>query len=73
VSGDKTGPMTIRIMDDGSVRISTDKVSPAAHVRAERFLGEVARILDGTRIQHSKHDGHHHHGEHAADHHHDKA
>lgn len=72
MTGSNGGPMTIRILDDGSVKIETSKVSPAAHVRAERFLGEVTRILGGTQDRKTKHGHHHHgHGDHEHDHAHD--
>lgn len=61
------GPMTIEILADGSVKITTSKVSAAAHVRAERMLGEIAKLMDGdVKAKH----GHHHHGteEHSHDH-----
>lgn len=67
-------PITVRVLPDGSVRIETDKIDDAAHVRAERFLSEVQKLLGGeatrqrrTDVHHDTHD-HNHEGEHDHDH-----
>lgn len=63
------GPMIIRVMPDGSIKIETDKVTPAAHVRAERFIAEVIDKLGGKVERKSRHGHHHHgHGDHSHDH-----
>lgn len=67
-------PMRITVLPDGSVKIETDKIAPAAHVRAERFLAEVNKLLGGetTRARrghaHHDHHDHDHEGEHDHDH-----
>lgn len=64
-------PITIRILDDGSVKIETDKVAPAEHVRAERALAEILRALGGETTRVRRVDGHHHDHSHEEDNDHD--
>lgn len=64
-------PITIEVLPDGSVKITTSKIDPAAHVRAERFLAEVAKLLGGTTTRTKRTHGHHHHHDHEGDHDHD--
>lgn len=70
-------PITLRFLPDGAVKIETDKVSPASHVRAERFLAEVQKLLGGETTKtknthaHHTHDDHDH--DHTGDHDHDHA
>ncbi len=45
--------MTITILDDGTIKVETDKVSQANHMTAEAFLRNVA--LAGGAPQQRKH------------------
>lgn len=67
--------MTVEILADGTIRVTTDGISPANHVSAENFLGLISR-LSGTEGQREArkdvrghvhvhaHDHHHHHAGH---------
>lgn len=65
------GEITIHFLPDGGVKIVTDKVSEAGHVRAERALGEIQRLLGGKVTKQKRSQGHHHHEHHSHDHEHD--
>lgn len=73
----RPGELLVTVLDDGSVKIETDKVAPADHVRAERFLAEVQRLLGGqttkTKLAHTHSHDHNHDHHHEGDHHHDHA
>ena len=63
--------MDIEILDDGTVKITTDKVSGANHRTAEAFLAELARSLGGkTEVRH-KHGAHGHLHQHSHGHSHE--
>ena len=64
-------PMRIRVLEDGSVKIETDTISPASHVRAERFLAEVQKLLGGETTRVRKGHAHHHTHDHEHDEEHD--
>ena len=66
---------TITILEDGTIKIETDKVSAANHVNAEGFIREVFRLAGGVgrrvfkagaNLAHALHqhaaDGHTHDG-----------
>jgi hypothetical protein len=69
--------MTIEILPDGTIKTTTDPVSPANHDSAERFIkamsvlagGETTRVArtDPAAMARTKHHGH----DHAHDHGHD--
>jgi hypothetical protein len=65
------GEITITCLPDGSIKIETDKVADAAHVRAERFIGEIQRLLGGAVQRTKRGHGHHHHAHEDHDHDHD--
>jgi hypothetical protein len=49
----------IQILDDGSFKIETDKVSMPNHANAEAFLRECAKLAGGEITRKGKH-GHTH-------------
>lgn len=59
--------MTITVLEDGTIRSSTDSVSGAAHQNAEDFLASIAEMVGGTTTRQARtdiqHQHHHHHGE----------
>lgn len=58
--------MRITILEDGTIRTDTDKISAAAHQSAEGFLSGVAKLAGGEATRRSKHGHqHHHHHDHA--------
>ena len=44
----KQDTMQIEILEDGTIKISTDKVSMPNHVNADQFLQHVARQIGGA-------------------------
>ena len=63
--------MQIEILADGTMKVTTDKVSMANHMSAEKFMKGVAEMLGGTvtklkrkgRTSHThSHDHGHSHG-----------
>ncbi len=61
--------ITISILDDGTIKTETDKVSMPNHQSAERFLLDVGRLAGGTVTKEHKHGGTWH--THAHDHEHE--
>lgn len=53
-----------QILEDGTVRWKTEKISDANHNSADELLDELAEALGGERVtEKRKHThGHHHHG-----------
>lgn len=49
----------IEVLEDGTIKMSTDKVSMPNHANAEQFLREIARLAGGTSERKAKH-GHSH-------------
>ena len=47
--------MNISILDDGTIKIETDKVSAPNHVNAEAFVKEAAKLAGGTTVKKLKH------------------
>lgn len=71
----KMDNLTIEILEDGTIRTTTDAVSGANHANAEQFLKYMSTLAGGetTRAareghQHSSHS--HHHGDNDYDHQH---
>lgn len=50
----------IEILDDGTVRFTTDKISPANHRTAEEFLADVGRMCGGKTERTRRPRGHMH-------------
>lgn len=65
--------MKITILADGTIKTTSDEVSPANHSSAETFLKDMARLTGGKTTREArtdvKHKEHHHH-EHEGEHHH---
>ena len=49
------------VLPDGTIRWSTDKVSPANHDSADKFLAETARLAGGATTRVAKKGTPHHH------------
>ena len=63
--------MTVQILADGTMKVTTDKVSMANHLTAEKFLKFAAELLGGKTIRKRKRGmvGHvHSHGGHVHKH-----
>jgi len=54
--------MKVIVLENGTVKIETDAVSPANHRNAEAFLLELARQLGGTTERRQKQGHAHQHG-----------
>jgi len=59
--------IAIEILPDGSLKVTTDRVSMPNHTNAEKFLADLAREMGGETKRHRKahshahaHGGHHH-------------
>lgn len=55
--------MKITILDDGTIKTETDKISAANHQSAEAFLKDVT-VLAGGPVERQRKAGHHHHHHH---------
>lgn len=68
----KNDALSIEILEDGTIKTTTDAVSGANHANAEQFLKYIATLTGGetTRTKRGDVHGHHHHthGEHDHDH-----
>lgn len=73
MSGLGHNEMTIRVLEDGTLRIETGDMGGVAHKQADDFLKEVQRLMGGqVEVTKSKDAHHHHHGhDQAHDHAHD--
>jgi hypothetical protein len=67
----KTDTMQIEILEDGTIKTTTDPISGANHANAEEFLRFMARMAGGETTRQRRTDAHHHHGEHEHAHDHD--
>ncbi len=63
----KTDDLEFEILEDGTIKVSTDKISEANHVSADKLLRLVAQLAGGevkkTKRRHGhshNHHGHHH-------------
>jgi hypothetical protein len=59
--GDK---MTITILEDGTIKTETGKISAARHQSAEAFLSTVTKLAGGDATRQRKGHAHHHHPDH---------
>lgn len=41
--------ITVKILQDGTLKITTDKISPPNHVNAEKLLNDIAKELGGKQ------------------------
>lgn len=53
---------TVTILEDGTIRTETSKVSAPNHQSAEAFLLDIAKLTGGKRTTTNIGHGHHHHG-----------
>jgi hypothetical protein len=52
----------IEILEDGTIKVSTDSISPANHLSADQFLKEIERLAGGkVTKQKNRHAGQHSH------------
>ena len=58
--------MEISILDDGTIRVETDKISGPQHLNAEQFLKRIGDLAGGgvTRNRRGHVHGHDHHHDH---------
>ena len=68
----KVDEIQIEVLEDGTIKSTTDPISGANHANAEQFLRQMATLAGGDTTRTRK-AGHTHHGAHSHDHSHDKA
>jgi hypothetical protein len=51
----------IEVLEDGTIKVSTDQISAANHASAEAFLREAARLAGGNVKTETKHTHGHAH------------
>ena len=61
--------LKIEILEDGTIKTTSDAVSMPNHANAEQFLREMARLSGGTTTRKDRQGHSHTHG-HEHDHHH---
>lgn len=61
--------LVIEILENGTIKTTSDAVSAANHDNAERFLRAMARLAGGETMREARKDiqGHHHHVHHTED------
>lgn len=47
--------MNIEILDDGTIKVETDKISQANHMTAEAFMRNMASVAGGSQTRKHKH------------------
>lgn len=64
--------MRIEILEDGTIKTTTDPISGSNHQNAEQFLRMMATLAGGetTRVKRTDVHGHVHHHDHDHDHEH---
>lgn len=68
----KADEIQIEILEDGTIKSTTDKVSGANHANAEQFLRYVGQLAGGETTTRNRKGHHHTHGhDHTHDHDHD--
>ena len=56
--------MSIEILEDGTVSVTTDKISDTNHVSADEFLAEVEKLTGGARHTEKRKNHYHTHAHH---------
>lgn len=56
----KRDEINIEVLADGTIKMTTDKISQANHVNAEGFLQLMARLAGGATEKQRKTQGHTH-------------
>jgi hypothetical protein len=64
----KLNELDIEILEDGSLRITSERFSAAVHMTAERFLTEIASLAGGKVVVQKQGKAHTHSHDHAHDH-----
>jgi len=57
--------MSIEILADGTISVTTDKISDTNHISADEFLAEVEKLTGGVRHTEKRKNHYHthvHHG-----------
>ena len=54
----------IEILDDGTIKVSTDQISPANHLSADNFLKFLSELAGGEVTKAKNRHAHAHHHEH---------
>lgn len=75
----KSDTIQIEVLEDGTIKVTTDPISGANHANAEQFLafmstlagGETTRVKRGDAHSHSHGHGHSHGHDHSHSHSHD--
>lgn len=67
----KFDALEIEILEDGTIKTTSDAVSGANHANAEQFLKYMATLAGGETKRVKRPDAHHHPHHHHADHEHD--
>lgn len=67
----KNDEILFTILEDGTVKMETDKIGSANHAQAERLIASIAKQLGGATETIRKREGHSH--SHAHAHGHDEA
>lgn len=64
----KNDELKFEILEDGTVKIETDKIGSANHASAERLIATIAKLLGGPTETIRKREGHTHSHAHGHDH-----
>lgn len=60
----KEDTLTIEILDDGTIKVVTDQISPANHLSADQFLKFLAELAGGETTRNRNRHAHAHQHEH---------
>ena len=60
----KEDTLEIEILADGTIKVTTDSISPANHLSADQFLKFLADMTGGETTKTKNRRGHTHHHEH---------
>lgn len=72
-NGPGKNQMTVEVLEDGTIKVTTGDMSGVDHKRADDFLKMMATLAGGTvKVDKAKHGKHHHHA-HGHDHDHEHA
>ena len=56
--------LTIEILADGTIKVTTDQISPANHLSADQFLKLISELTGGETTITKNRRAHTHHHEH---------
>ena len=60
----KDDTLIIDILEDGTIRVETDQISPANHLNADQFLKFLAELAGGEVVKTKNRHAHTHHHAH---------